>query len=322
MTTEPAEALDPDLAVLLERLAGAPEFDFDAVAPEQVRALFDAGLAAMGGDAGPPEPVGTVEDHSVEGPGGPVPVRVYRPEAPEADPRPAPVAFFHGGGWAIGSIDTHDASCRQLCRRSGAVVMSVGYRLAPEHPYPAALDDCVAATRWLAGAAVGLGADPARLVVAGDSAGGNLAASVCLAAAGGALPRPAAQVLIYPATDLTLRQASIDANGSGYLLTRHAMGWFTRSYLGGHDPTDPLVSPLFAPELAGLPPALVVTAGFDPLVDEGRAYARRLADAGVAVRELHFPALIHGFMALGGASAAAQAAVDAVWQAFVALIQA
>lgn len=315
------ESLDRDIAELLRRLADTPTPDLSSLPPGEFRKLFDEGLAVLGPQE-PGPPVASVEDADIDGPGGEkIPIRIYR-DRPDAGRPPAAVAFFHGGGWCVGTVGADDLACRQLCHHSGAVVVSVGYRLAPEHRFPAALDDCGAALRFLADHAAALGADPGRLVVAGDSAGANLAAALTLAARDGPAPTPAAQVLLSPAVDLTLSQPSVDRYGAGYLLTASALRWFVDSYLGDHDAADPLASPLHAPDLRKLPPALVVTAGFDPLVDEGRAYARRLEDAGTTVRTLHFPTLVHGFMALGSLSAAAARATHEVWDAVAALLAA
>jgi acetyl esterase len=229
------------------------------------------------------------------------------------------VTYFHGGGFVIGDIDTHDGPCRVLCAATGAVVVSVDYRLAPEHRFPAALDDCVAATAWAAEHARDLGADPTRLGVAGDSAGGNLAAAVAIAARTAGGPAIRAQALVYPVVDFSTVHPSVKENGEGYLLTAAAMAWFCAQYLGDHDSADPMASPLLA-DLADLPPAVVATAEFDPLRDEGRAYADALAGAGVAVHRLEFPGLIHGFMGLGSLSPGSARATDEVWAAFSSML--
>jgi acetyl esterase len=219
----------------------------------------------------------------------------------------------------IGDIDTHDGTCRVLCLRTQAVVVSVDYRLAPEHRFPAALDDCQAATAWAAEHAGELGADPTRLGVAGDSAGGNLAAAVALRARGAGGPRISAQALVYPTVDFSTDHPSMDSNGKGYLLTAAAVHWFGAQYLGDHDRTDPMASPLLA-DLRGLPPAVVATAEFDPLRDEGNAYAKALAAAGVTVEHLEFPGLVHGFLGLGSLSPGSAQATDEVWRVFAALL--
>jgi acetyl esterase/lipase len=308
---------EPATQVILDQMALAGPVDFSELSPDAFRTLFAASLGALdaagaGADPGPEE----VEDRTIDGPGGPLRLRLYRP--PGSGPHPV-VCFFHGGGWVIGNIDTHDGSCRILSRRTGAVVVSVDYRLAPENRFPAALDDCAAAVAWVAGHLDELEGDGRRLGVAGDSAGGNLAAAVAQRRRRQDGPALAAQALVYPATDFSTTRPSRAANGEGYLLTAEAMAWFEAQYLGGHDPTDPAASPLLG-DLTGLPPAVVAVAEFDPLHDEGRAYADALAHAGVAVELFDFPGLVHGFMGLGALSPASAAATDQVWAAFAALL--
>ena len=283
--------LDPQASALLEQLivAGAPRVSQQT--PEEVR----AGYALLADVAGPAEEEVPTEDRSVPGPGGEVPVRIYRP--PSEVPLPV-VVYFHGGGWVIGDIASHDASCHRLAVGVPAVVVSVDYRRAPEHPFPAAVDDCEAVTAWVAEQAPALGADPTRLAVAGDSAGGNLAAVVARRARDAGGPPIAFQLLIYPATDMTRSLPSHIENGSGYLLDTDTMAWFTGHYLGDRDPRQPDASPLFVEDLSGLPPALVVTAGFDPLRDEGEAYADRMRAAGVPVTVSRYDGMFHGFFGL------------------------
>jgi acetyl esterase len=307
--------VEPDTQLILDMMAAADPIDFSDLDPEAFRELFKAGLGTLDiAAAGPPEE--EAEDRTIPGPAGPLRLRIYR------SPRPGPVpliVFFHGGGWVIGDIDTHDGSCRILSRRTGAIVVSVDYRLAPEHRFPAALDDCFAATSWVAAHAAELGGDPERLGVAGDSAGGNLAATVSQRAAREGGPAIWAQALVYPATDFSTVRPSMAANGEGYLLTADSVRWFTAQYLGDHDSADPDASPLLGP-LVGLPPAVVATAEFDPLHDEGVAYADALQAAGVEVRRFDFPGLVHGFMGLGSLSAASARAADEVWAALAALL--
>jgi acetyl esterase len=254
------------------------------------------GIAFALATAAPPEPVAHVEDRELDTAAGPIRVRVYTPVGGDA-PHPV-IAYFHGGGWVIMGIETHDGICRRLANASGAIVVSVEYRLAPEHRFPAALDDCFAATAWLAEHAGEIGGDPARLAVAGDSAGGNLAATVALRARGGG-PRLAAQVLAYPVCDAAQDTASYRDNGDGYMLTAKDMAWFWDCYLGPDgDPADPFASPLRAPNLTGVAPALVLTAEYDPLRDEGEAYARRLDGSDVPVTLHRFDGMLHGFLGM------------------------
>jgi acetyl esterase len=255
-----------------------------------------------------PMPVAETRDLTAPGPAGPIPLRLYRPAAEGALPV---LVFFHGGGWVVGDIETHDTVCRHLANRAECVVVSVDYRLAPEHKFPAAVDDAYAATAWVADNAAALGADPVRLAVGGDSAGGNLAAAVSLMARDASAPRICYQLLIYPATDAAMRHESIARFAEGYVLTRSTMRWFYEQYLRSpDDAADWRVSPLVAPDLAGLPPALVMTAGYDPLCDEGDAYAERLAGAGVPVEHRRFSGQIHGFVTNGKIIRAAEVALD------------
>jgi acetyl esterase len=221
------------------------------------------------------------------------------------------LVFFHGGGWTIGDLDTHDVVCRQLALGAGCAVFSVDYRLAPEHPFPAAVDDCFFATRYIHSNAEKLQIDPGRIAVGGDSAGGNLAAVVALMAREQGGPPLAYQLLIYPATDQRCQFASHERNGEGYLLTRDGIRFFRGAYLPNEaDRAAWRASPLLAASHAGLPPALVLTAGYDPLVDEGRAYAERLAKAGVEVAYREYSDMVHGFVLFGGVVDAANAAVN------------
>jgi acetyl esterase len=308
--------LDEDSAKLLawRREINAPFFQ--DLTPVEARAAMTA--ARVAANVAPPA-VKEVRDHSIGAPGRAIAARRYAPDSTAHDkPGPA-LIFFHGGGWVIGDIDTHDGTCRILSRRTGALVVSVDYRLAPEHRFPAALDDCEAATVWVAEQAGAWGADPDRLGVAGDSAGGNLAGAVAqrLQRRGG--PALKAQALVYPATDFTTIRPSQVSNGEGYLLTADAMAWFSAQYLGQQDGADPDASPLLG-SLAGLPPAVVATAQFDPLHDEGTAYAEALRQAGVEVHLLDFPGLVHGFLGLGALSPASARAGDEIWAAFSILL--
>ncbi len=243
-----------------------------------------------------PVEVASVVDRTIPGPAGEIPVRIYTPDAPQ--PRPL-IAFFHGGGFVFCSIDTHDGTCRRLANATGAVVISVDYRLAPEHRFPAALDDCYAATVWAHEHAAELGADPAQLVVAGDSAGGNMAAVTALLARDRGRPPIACQVLVYPVIDAACDSASFAENAEGFFLEAEAMRWFWSQYLGNEgDGSHPLASPCCVPDHAGLPPAVVITAEYDPLRDEGEAYAEALRAAGVPVTSVRYDGMIHGFVSM------------------------
>jgi acetyl esterase len=296
-------ALDPQAKTLLDQMASLGEPPIQELGVAQARALLE-GFAAIGG---PPAEMARVEDRTFAGPAGDVPVRIYRP-TDDAGPQPV-LVWFHGGGWVLGSIDGSDLTCRDLAAQAGVVVVSVGYRLAPEHPYPAGVDDCYAALVWVTADAGDLGVDPTRVAVGGESAGGNLAAVVALAARDRGGPAVRFQLLVYPVTDALMSYPSIRANGQGYLLTDDAMKWFVELYLGERgDPKDPLVSPLYADDLSGLPPALVITAEFDPLRDEGEAYGTRLQQGRVAAKVSRYDGMIHGFFGLGAIVEAARPA--------------
>ena len=289
-------------------MGGPDAADLSAMSVEEARAVIVM-LAAADGD---PEPVDAVEDRSIPGPTGDIPVRLYRP----ADATGAILIWYHGGGWVIGDLETADPTARKLANRTGAVVVSVDYRLAPEHPYPAAVEDAWAALEWVAEHGAELGGDPSRIAVGGDSAGGNLAAIVSVLARDAGIGALRHQLLVYPAVDLTLSHPSIDENGEGYLLTKTGMIWFGEHYLGpaserGDLDKHPNVSPIYTADFTGLAPATVVTAGFDPLRDEGQAYAAALAEAGVAVEEHRYPTMIHGFISMGGVTTVTNEALDA-----------
>lgn len=250
-----------------------------------------------------PEPpaVAEVKDLSATGPHGAIPLRLYKPLGVQAASSGLPVlVYFHGGGWVIGDLDTHDVLCRQLANASGCAVVAVDYRMGPENRFPCAVDDCYAATRWVRDHAASLGVDASRLAVGGDSAGGNLAAVVSiLARDAGDLPI-VFQLLIYPATDMRRLSNSHQSNGQGYVLTTDTMDYFQRHYTGGNEAhyVDWRASPSLADSHANLPPALVLTAGFDPLRDEGIAYAQKLSDAGGRTTHISFERQIHGFITM------------------------
>ena len=298
--------LDPQAKAVLERVARANLPPYPQIGAAAARELYRETRGAL---AAPPPEVDSVADLHASGPAGDIRVRLYRPRgAADAGPLPA-LVYFHGGGWTIGDLDTHDVVCRTLADLARAAVVSVDYRLAPEHKFPAAVDDAVAATRWVAREAGRLGIDARRIAVGGDSAGGNLAAVVALAARDEGPPL-AMQTLIYPATDMAADTASHLRYAEGHLLTRDAILWFKGNYLrDAADEVDWRASPLQAADLSRLPPAYVITAGFDPLVDEGRAYADRLSAAGVPVTYECFEGMIHGFVTMGGAIAAAHHAL-------------
>lgn len=299
--------LNRDVAEVLKIIHAPDRPAWDTLSPEGARASYMAGRAAT---APEPMPVAEVRDLSIPGPHGPIPLRLYRPAAAPASGSPA-LAFFHGGGWVLGNLESHDGVCRHLAERAGCVVLAVDYRLAPEHKFPASLDDAFAATRWLSAGAAGLGVDPARIAVGGDSAGGNLAAAVCLLAREAGGPAIAFQLLLYPATDFAMDTPSHGHFGEGHLLTRASMAWFRDHYLNhAGEAADWRASPLRAVSVEGLPPAYVLTASHDPLRDEGEAYARRLLEAGIPVTSWRAQGLIHGFLPMGKAIAASGPALD------------
>lgn len=309
------QRLDPQTQHALVLLQGASRGPLDELPLDVARreyAEFPRVFEA------PPRPLSRLEDDALLGPEGDIPIRIY---GPSATSRPLPaLVFFHGGGGVIGSIDTHDGLCRLLCRELEALVISVDYRLAPEHPFPAAVDDALAAYRWVMTHARSLGVDPQRVAVGGDSHGGNLSAVVCQLARDTGEPPPRAQLLIYPATDRVTPTASQRLFSEGLLLTAAMIDWFAREYLAGADPGDPRASPRRHPDLRGLPPAVIVTAGFDPLRDEGRAYADALRDAGGTVRYRCWDGLVHGFAQMTGAVEPARRAVQEAAQELRALM--
>jgi acetyl esterase len=247
----------------------------------------------------PPE-LKSAEPLSIPAPHGTIPARIYTPRSLRNEGGLAPcLVFFHGGGWVIGNLETHDVVCRKLAHEGELIVISVDYRLAPEHKFPAAVDDAIIAAQWIAANARQHGIDAARLIVGGDSAGGNLAAVVALDARDGDGPAIAGQLLIYPATDLSRKHASHREPETSILLTHSVIGWFASHYMGDADIGDWRASPARARTLAGLPPAYVLTAGADPLRDEGDEYAARLKEAGVRVTYKHFPGQFHGFFTMG-----------------------
>lgn len=310
--------VDPAVAALLDVINNAEGPLMQDMDPPEAREVFKL----MGAVDGEPTPVRSVADRTIPGPAGEIPVRVVVPEVADGGPTGV-LVWFHGGGWVIGDLDTSESAARRLAAFADCVVVSVDYRLAPEHPAPAALEDCWAAATWVTAnrAELGLPAS-ARVAVGGDSAGGNLAAVVAQRAAVQDGPDVAFQLLVYPATDLTLSQPSIDENGEGMFLTREGMRWFTDHYLsGGAEPLDPEISPLFAHDASvmAVAPALVIVAGYDPLRDEGRAYGEKLAAAGVAAEVVEYPTMVHGFFQMASITPvtveAAHVAADALRRA-------
>jgi acetyl esterase len=278
-------ALDPQARAFLDRMSELGIPALGTLTPDQHRAVQDEGAATVFG----PVPDIAWEDRSLPGPAGEIPVRVYR----HGD-EPAPVlVYFHGGGWVLGGLNTHHGACATLAVQSGCAVVSVDYRMAPEHRYPAAVEEAWAVTQWLAVHPDDVGGSGA-LAVGGDSAGGNLAAVCALQARDAGIPL-ALQLLVYPVTDADLETSSYREFADGYYLTAYSMRWFWDNYLPDGDRFQPDASPLRAADVSGTAPALVITAGFDPLLDEGEAYAKRLQEAGVPVTLSRYDGMIHGF---------------------------
>jgi acetyl esterase len=291
-----SERLDPKVRILLEITDALAPPPIESLSVAEARRIRAEGFRKQGG---PPAVLGRVEELLIPGPAGPIPARAY---AIEAGGLRTGLVYFHGGGFVIGDLETHDSLCRALAKDSGAVVIAVAYRLAPEDKFPAAVEDAHAATVWIAENAQKLGIDGQKIAVGGDSAGGTLATVVTMRCRDAGGPALAAQVLLYPITDLsTFDTVSYLEFAEDYMLRRSAMQWFAGHYLGAaEDARNPEASPLLARDVSSLPPALVVTAEFDPLRDEGEAYAQRLKQAGTAVTEKRYPGMIHGFAAMLG----------------------
>jgi acetyl esterase len=297
--------LDTHVRNLLDMLANSGQPKIWELPPADARNMALALTQMVEGK----EPIGKIENGSLPGAGGACPFRMYTPASTGAEP-PACIVYFHGGAWIFGNLDTHDCMCRMLANASGCRVISIDYRLAPEHKFPAGVEDAIAATKWVAAKASDIGIDPARIVVAGDSAGGNLAAVVCQHAKEGG-PKIALQVLFCPVVDISAENQSRLDFAEGYFLERPLMIWAGGHYLpSGVDIMDPRLSPLRATDLSGLPPAHIHTAGYDPLRDEAKDYADALERAGVKVRYTCHEHMIHHFYAMAGAIPYAKTALE------------
>ncbi|HET6197450.1 MAG TPA: alpha/beta hydrolase [Acetobacteraceae bacterium] len=300
--------LDPDALTLLEMMRAAGRPPMETLTPDEARKGFAAGRAVTQPD---PQDVAEVRDLSCPGPLGPIALRAYRPIGTKPDAVLPALVYFHGGGWLLGDLESHDVACRHYANAAKCRVVSVDYRMAPEHKFPAAVDDCAEATRWVTAQALALGIDRNRVAVGGDSAGGNLAAVMALMARDGDLPPLAFQLLVYPVTDLGMTHESYGRITEGVPLTARTMDWFIDHYLRGpRDRANWRASPLRAADLSGTAPALVLTASYDPLCDEGVAYAERLEREGVRVIHLHFSDQMHGFVGQGRIIRAGTMALD------------
>jgi acetyl esterase len=300
--------MDLQVESLLELARGLPEPDYARLDPLQMRKVYAEGRAAQQPER--PE-LASSRDLVVAGPHGPLTLRVMRPKAAPDNAVPGALVYFHGGGWVLGSIDTHDTLCRLLADRSGQCVISVDYRLSPEHKFPVALEECLFAANWVVSQGRTLGIDTSRVGIGGDSAGGNLAAVVALLARNSERSNLRFQLLLYPAADMAFDAPSHTRNGRGFLLTHDMMLWFREQYLPPDtDLQDWRVSPLRATDLSRLPSTLILSAGLDPLRDEGVAYAKALASAGVAVEHHCFEGMLHGFCNMGGVLDEAHRAFD------------
>jgi acetyl esterase len=299
-------AIDPDTQNVLDmiRLAGRPPFE--TLTPDEARQAYAASRRIL---QPPPEDVAETRDTEVSGPLGPIGIRSYRPAGTAASDVLPALVWFHGGGWLLGDLDSHDGVCRRFANAVRCRVISVDYRMAPEHVFPAAVDDCAAVIRYVLNNAASLGVDASKVAVGGDSAGGNLAAVMALMSRDGSLPPLAFQLLIYPATDMMMTTVSSTTIGPGVPLTSVTMKWFIDHYAKGHE-TDWRASPGRVSSVAGTAPALVLTCALDPLRDEGIDYAKRLEREGVRVVHLHYSDQIHGFMSMGRLIRAADQAID------------
>lgn len=301
--------IDLQLQALLKQAAEQGTPDFADLPPAECRQFFRDFLAMV--DAPPPDSV-TFEDRTIPGPGGDLPIRVYRPK--NADGSCPVLLYLHGGGWVLGGLDEYHGVCSNLSAKTGCAVVAVDYRLAPEHRFPAAIDDCYAALEWIAANASEIGADASRIAVAGDSAGGTMASVLTLMARDQGGPEIKLQVLVYPgASPRSSGYPSYEQYGEGYLLTTRSMRWFREHYLGREEPFDDFrAAPLLADNLGGLPPALVLIGTYDPLRDEGIDYAEKMLAAGTQVVVTEYTGMMHGFFSMSGVLDAAKQAMDQV----------
>ncbi|MDA1098892.1 MAG: alpha/beta hydrolase [Proteobacteria bacterium] len=300
--------VDDDLQKILEMIAAAGRLPYREVPLAEARAGYQVMVSLLDPEE---EPIHRTQDRTIPGPAGEIPVRIYWPRETVLGESLGIFIFLHGGGFVIGDLDTHDPLCRRLCNRGGCIVVSVDYRLAPEHPFPAGGQDCIAAMQWCASNAMELGGDSRRLAIGGDSAGGNLSAVCALYARDNGGPDLKLQLLIYPGVAPRMDSPSHAAFGDGYLLTRENMDWFMEQYTGGRDLTDdPSFAPLIASDHGNLAPAEIIVAGYDPLRDEGIAYADVLTAAGVRANLVNYEGAVHAFIQFHGSSAACREAVE------------
>jgi acetyl esterase len=303
-------SLDTDIKLFLERMVELNAPRYETLTPTEARSAMAAARAAAGIK---PPPVHKIRMFSVPGRSGAIAMRLYLPAPTHKSYAEPALIFFHGGGWVIGDLDSHDLICRRLALASKCRVFAVEYRLAPESKFPSALDDAIDATRWIFENAAALELDAKRIAVGGDSAGGNLAAVLALLSRDGALPPIAFQLLLYPVTDLTMKHPSYEVRAEGLPVMRETMEWFRGHYLTSEDErADWRASPLHAESVAGVAPAFILTVGYDPLADEGAAYAMRLREAGVRVVFSHYPGQIHGFLTVGAVVPTAGSAIEEI----------
>ena len=285
--------LDPKAKAVIDQMASLPVPAWDVLDAVTYRSILDAARFPP-----PPIQLAEIRNNTIPGPAGPLRIRIYRNSL---EPNQPGIVYFHGGGFVIGSLDSHEGGCRRLSKGAGCTVVSIDYRLAPEHVFPAAVEDAYAATKWVAENAAALKIDPKRIAVAGDSAGATLATVTALIARDKGGPALCHQLLVYPVTDLKFSSKSYVDNGEGYFLTREMMGWFRRQYMPAGVALDhPHASPLYAESLKDLPSATVITAEYDPLRDEGEDYGRRLSAAGVATKVKRYDGVFHGFFSMAG----------------------